>query len=207
MPFTALIRLLPRRAASPRRLTQMAACATSLLLAACGGGGGEDAAGSSSQTLSQSVPSVPTEACYPGMRDDVLAAVNAYRAAGATCADGTQYASAPPLAWHDAMEQAAQVHSQAMIDTDEFAHQVSGEADLGQRLLAAGYGYASARENIAAGYDGVQTVVDAWMQSDKGHCNNIMEPALEHIGVVCLVPGTTRTYHNYWTMDLGRLLR
>jgi uncharacterized protein YkwD len=200
-----------------RTMGQALVLGLATLLTACGGGGGSDAAADATSTPQTFVPIDPpgglpasSAVCTAALRDDVLAHVNAYRAAGATCASGTTYpAGGTALAWDSRLEAAARAHSQAMIDTNEFAHVVTGEADLGARILAEGYNYASARENIAAGrvYGDVSQVVAAWMNSTKGHCDNIMKADLAHVAVACLPGHAGNTYENYWTMDLGRLLR
>ena len=207
-------------AAGTRPLRWLLVAAATAALVACGGGGdgGGDGGASASAISSAQIPDLsgvaglprPSAICTGALRNDVLAYVNAYRAAGATCKkDGkfTTYAPATALQWHDGLEAAARAHSQAMIDTDEFAHEVTGEARLGPRIAAAGYAYASARENIAAGriYGDVATVVAAWMHSETGHCDNIMAGDLQHVAVACLPGNPTNRYENYWTMDLGRL--
>jgi hypothetical protein len=56
----------------------------------------------------------------------------------------------PPLAWSDALHQAALSHDRAMLGADLQTHQVPGEPSLGQRLINAGYAYALAGENVFA---------------------------------------------------------
>src|SRR4051794_29073051 len=56
----------------------------------------------------------------------------------------------PPLAWNDALAQAADGHSQQMLAFDEQSHQLPGEKGLGDRALAAGYDYAYVGENVYA---------------------------------------------------------
>lgn len=203
-----------RRAGPGQGLRPIAAAAVCLVIAGCGGGGGDAAPTANDATQALATIEVPEQlpatsaACTGNLRNDVLAHVNAYRAAGATCASGTTYpAGGTALAWHDALEAAALAHSQAMIDTDQFAHVVTGEDSLGLRIEQAGYLYSAARENIAAGipYGDVGTVVAAWMNSKTGHCDNIMAPAMQHVAVACLPGKDSNYYRNYWTMDLGRL--
>lgn len=49
------------------------------------------------------------------------------------------YDPVAPLAWNGLLADAAPGHSRLMIDQDTQAHQLSGEAALGPRILATGY--------------------------------------------------------------------
>ena len=102
-------------------------------------------------------------------------------------------APAQPLAFNDALANAARSHNGAMIASDSQSHQVAGEAALGPRLSAAGYSYTSAGENVYAyasdplfGHAGF--VVD-WgpgpngMQSPAGHRDNIMNASFREVGI------------------------
>src|SRR5436190_1820758 len=53
--------------------------------------------------------------------------------------DWLSLAPAPPLAWNDNLAAAALAHDQVMLATDTQDHQIGGEADLGTRILNAGY--------------------------------------------------------------------
>lgn len=133
----------------------------------------------------------------------MLARVNQYRAAGASCGSRGAYPPAAGLAWNLALTQAADGHSLDMVANNFFDHAGSNGSNAGQRITNASYNWASYGENIAAGQAGINTVVDAWMGSD-GHCANIMNATFADIGVAC-VPGTqATTYRTYWTMNLGR---
>lgn len=83
-----------------------------------------------------------------------------------------------------------------------FSHTGSNAGSPAQRVTAAGYNWRRVAENIAAGYPSVQAVIDGWMASD-GHCANIMDPQLVHLGVACVAGGASNTYSSYWTMDLA----
>ena len=84
-----------------------------------------------------------------------------------------------------------------------FSHTSADGRTLRTRIEATGYAWSTIGENIAAGYSGVQTVVDAWMAS-PGHCVNIMTAAYTEMGMACVAGNANSTYGNYWTMDLAK---
>jgi uncharacterized protein YkwD len=175
-----------------------------LALAACGGGDSSSPAGTSGNGTT--IPPAATGSSAPtcglnNFQTDLLAQVNARRAAGATCGARGMFASTGPLQWNALLTNAAAAHSQDMASKDFFSHTGSDGSSASQRIAAAGYAWQVAAENIAAGYSTVQAVMDGWMASE-GHCANIMNAALRDIGVAC-VPGNGTTYSTYWSMDLG----
>jgi uncharacterized protein YkwD len=193
------------------RARPSAAAALVALLAACGGGGADpEPAAAAAPAPAASGPggggavASATGTCgLPNFTAAVLARVNQFRAAGASCGSRGAYAPAPGLAWHLALTQAADSHSRDMVANNFFSHTGADGSSAGQRITAAGYSWSSYGENIAAGQASINAVVDGWMASD-GHCANIMNAPLTDIGVAC-VPGSASTaYPTYWTMDLGR---
>ena len=56
-----------------------------------------------------------------------------------------------PLQWDDSLAQAARAHADLMLQTGQFSHQVSGEADLSVRAAQAGAHFQAIAENIAEG--------------------------------------------------------
>lgn len=176
-------------------------------LAGCGGGG--DGASAPLPQAQSSVPE-PTPATagarstcnLPDFEIELLAAVNAYRAAGASCGSEGNFPAAAPLAWNDLLTQAARIHSDDMVSEDFFSHTGSNGSSAGQRAAAAGYVWRSLGENIAAGQPSVATVMGSWMSS-PGHCANIMRASHQDIGVSCVSGGAGNSYRSYWTMSLG----
>lgn len=132
----------------------------------------------------------------------VLARINQYRAAGASCRTGGQFAPAPPLVWNNLLLQAASGHSLDMASKNYFSHTSQDGRTMVDRVNATGYLWSALGENIAAGYPSVNAVVDGWMASD-GHCANLMKAAFKDIGMAC-VSSSTSTYRTYWTMDVGK---
>jgi uncharacterized protein YkwD len=137
-----------------------------------------------------------------GFETEMLALVNAYRAAGASCGSAGSFPGAPLLAWNAALTQASLGHSDDMVAANAFSHAGSDGSNAGQRATAADYVWQAVGENIAAGQPSVQTVVAGWMAS-AGHCANIMQERFRDLGVACVSGGSANTYRTYWTMMLG----
>jgi uncharacterized protein YkwD len=185
------------------------------LLAACGGGGDSPAAPALTPTAGGAAPAPAppapgggtvstTGTCnLPDFATSVLARVNQYRAAGANCGSGGNFAAAPALAWNLLLTAAADAHSRDMVANNFFSHTGANGSNAGQRITAAGYVWSTYGENIAAGQSSINQVVDGWMAS-AGHCANIMHAAFADIGVVCVAGNAATTYSSYWTMDLGK---
>ena len=182
------------------------------LLAACGGGG--DGAAPAGAIATPAAPASSSPAASPSatvgstcnlanFRASVLARINQVRASGADCGADGVFGAAAPVAWNDKLTVAAEGHSQDMAANNYFSHTSADGRTLGDRVSAAGYAWSALGENIAAGYVGVNAVMDGWIAS-PGHCANLMNAGFAEVGVVC-VPGTAGdTYSTYWTMDLGR---
>ncbi len=189
-------------------------------VAACGGGAADAPVGSATLAPAPVVNSIPAPApafaplvtstgidasCglngSGGFQAEVLQRVNALRAAGAVCGT-TPYAAAAALNWNNLLQQAASDHSGDMAQHNYFSHDSLDGKSFVQRLTDAGYNYSAAGENIAAGDQTVESVVNRWLNS-PGHCANMMNPSYRDIGVAC-VRSDSATYSRYWTMDLGR---
>ncbi len=137
--------------------------------------------------------------------DEAVVEMNQYRAAGATCVthgQRTVYRPAGPLAMDDAARQAARCHSVDMAENDFFDHTGSDGRDFSERMHDAGYDAFARSENIAAGYPTPADVVLAWMESETGHCDAIMDPDANEVGIGYYnLPGSD--YGEYWTADFG----
>ena len=139
-----------------------------------------------------------------GEHDEVLARINAYRAAGARCGAETMPA-VPPLTWNEALERAAALQAQHMARGDGVTHTGADGSNVSQRVSAQGYEWGRVGENVAAGRSSASATLAQWMAS-PGHCRNLMGAQFE---VVALArqerPGTT--YRHYWVMVLAAPLR
>ncbi|WP_255370195.1 CAP domain-containing protein [Roseateles sp. YR242] len=172
-----------------------------LTLAACGGGG-KDAdstdTGGTPDVLGTCGLATPSE-----FQKDLLARINALRAAGADCGSGGVFAATDPVTWNDLLAQASDDHATDMSAKNYFSHTSADGRTLGDRVTAVGYPWSALGENIAAGQDTAESVMAAWKGS-PGHCANIMSPSFKEVGVACeLAAATTNTYKTYWVMDLG----
>lgn len=103
------------------------------------------------------------------------------------------FGSVAPLAWNDALNNAAKAHSSLMIAQDTQSHQLNGELGLGARITAAGYSWSTVGENIYAfSEDPVHShagfIVD-WgpgpggMQTPAGHRISILSSNYTEIGI------------------------
>ena len=125
--------------------------------------------------------------------DEMLTAVNAVRAEGATCGD-RRMAPAAPLIWDSRLEAAAERHSRDMAEHGHFDHRGSDGLGTGERVRRAGYDWRVVGENIAAHQRTVAEVVGDWVESE-GHCRQIMDPGFQEIGAA--------EVDGYWTQVFG----
>jgi uncharacterized protein YkwD len=185
-------------------------CAALQLLSACGGGGEDSSGDAAPADAPASAPqagiaSVPEQAscAIPDFAAAALAAVNQRRSAGATCGSRGSFAAAPPLRWSSQLALASAAHSADMAALDYFSHTSADGRSMSDRVNATGYSWASLGENIAAGYPGIDSVVEGWMLSE-GHCANIMNPAFDEMALACVIGGPGSRYGQYWTQNLAR---
>ena len=110
-----------------------------------------------------------------------------------------------PLTADPLLNQAAQTHTENMAELDFFDHTGLDGSSAGDRIEDTGYDFLAWAENIAAGYQTPEAVVEAWMGSD-GHRANILDPNLEEIGVGYYFleedTGSVNANH-YWTQVFG----
>ena len=191
----------------------LAALGALMTLAGCGGGSDSATPAPQAQNAAPT-PEGATAAPAPStagtratcnlanFETEVLALVNAYRAAGASCGSMGDFAAAGPLAWNGPLTQASLVHSDDMMAFNFFGHTGSDGSGAGQRATAAGYIWQSIGENIAAGQPSVAVVMAGWMTSPS-HCASIMQASFSDIGLACVSGSAGNTYRTYWTMTLG----
>jgi uncharacterized protein YkwD len=133
-------------------------------------------------------PPSPTTVAVPvPLSDQVVALVNAARAAAAT--------PCPPVTVDPRLTAAAQGHSDDMAARNYFSHTTPEGVTFDQRIKAAGYPQPGA-ENIAKGQRSAQQVMNDWMGSD-GHRANIVNCRLTTIGVGVNTAAWT------WTQNFG----
>jgi uncharacterized protein YkwD len=184
------------------------------VLAGCGGGSDS---GSAAPAPAAAAPNPAATPAPPGtpppanktcsqsnFQADILAAVNAARASGYVCASGAKPAVAP-LAWNDVLFDAAAAHSQDMAaNLKTLSHTGSDGSNVGQRVTRAGYNWSGVGENIAVNYASANSVVDGWLKSSSGHCDNIMNARFSQFATACVNGPWDRVANApYYTMVLA----
>jgi uncharacterized protein YkwD len=114
-----------------------------------------------------------------------------------------------PLKRVTALDHASRFHATDMAVDDYFSHntydRINGQlvnvCAWSSRIPVYYSNYNRIAENIAAGYNSPEAVVDAWMNS-PGHRNNILNADNWEIGVGYYVGAGS--YTHYWVKDLGR---
>ena len=102
----------------------------------------------------------------------------------------------------------AQTYSQTMATQDFVAHQGLDGSQPWDRMTAGGYKWVRSAENIAAGQQTPEEVVQSWIDSPS-HRANLLDPQLKEIGVgyFFLETDTGNTNYNfYWTQEFGAAL-
>lgn len=179
-----------------------------LALTACGSGGLASSRGLSKDVAQQvaspttypAAPRVDATCGLSNFQAEILAQINARRAAGAVCG-AKKMPAAGSLAWNAQLHHAATIHAHNMASSGVYSHTGSYSLTLPQRVNAAGYDYTLVGENIDAQRSSVQAVVHSWMSSPH-HCENIMRTQFRDVGVSC-VSNSASQWGNYWTMELG----
>jgi len=110
----------------------------------------------------------------------------------------------PRLANSQKITQAALRHSNDMADNNFFDHTGSDGSRAGDRLDEACYNWQSYGEIIAAGFRTPAGVVEAWMKSQKGHREAILDDTLADFGAGYAYNGSSE-YKHFWTVDFGLL--
>ncbi|WP_165248963.1 CAP domain-containing protein [Paludisphaera soli] len=112
--------------------------------------------------------------------------------------------SLPPVAWNGDLAEAAQNHSQDMVDNQYQSHTGSDGSSADDRIKAAGYMRAeSSAENAFAYASSVENSMQAflydWGVADAGHRRNLLQPgvapadAFTEVGVGVVKTGGMRT--------------
>lgn len=133
-----------------------------------------------------------------GFLGEVIALTNERRASDQSCG-GEFKAAVGPLGANALLAEAAQGHAEDMADRGYFEHDTPEGTTPTQRMRAAGYTGGVTGENIAAGQQTPEEVVQAWMDS-PGHCRNIMSGSYTEIGIGYHRGGPIR---HYWVQNFG----
>jgi len=126
----------------------------------------------------------PPRGCSPDAYRDVIAQVNAVRAASGL----------PPLR-HDArLGRAASARAATLARTGRLSH-----AGWEQEVRSAGCDARRLGENVASGYGTPRSVVQGWLDS-RAHRANILNPRFHSIGVGCVAD---RNGMLWWAQDFA----
>ncbi|EGZ19770.1 hypothetical protein PHYSODRAFT_409157, partial [Phytophthora sojae] len=105
------------------------------------------------------------------------------------------------LCMNKKLQAAAQRHSNDMAKNNYMAHDGADGSTMSQRVTQAGYEWESVAENVAAGQEDVESVMNEWMQS-TGHRENILCADYTMFGTAYAYSKDS-TYGYYWTQDFG----
>ena len=131
----------------------------------------------------------------------ILDLINQARARPRYC--GSQaFDAAPPVHWNDLLAESAQRHSEDMARYNYFDHINPRDGSHSwDRVERAGYKYLTTGENIGAGYQNAEAVVEGWIKS-PGHCANLMNPEFTDMGAAMAVNRRSKMVL-YWTQEFG----
>ncbi|MEA2027613.1 MAG: CAP domain-containing protein [Campylobacterota bacterium] len=197
-------------------------------VSSCGGGGGSSSTPTPTPMPTYSPTPTPRYSPTPtpgsftippideSTKQEYLDAVNAARMQVQDCGSEGVFDAVPALVWSDQLYSAAYEHSYDLANSNTFSHTGSGTvyditaqelglvggSSMSQRIENYNYQWSTLGENIAAGYDNINTTVSLWMASDA-HCANIMHPNFTEMGIGYIEKGGT-DYYYYWTQNFGR---
>ncbi len=136
----------------------------------------------------------------PVLRAQLLELVNAARSQPRRC--GAQsFPAASLVRYSDSLTKAAVIHAADMAQRKNLDHAGGDGSNPGERLTRAGYRWQVSGENLASGYDDVETVMRGWLDS-PAHCENIMEPRFDEMGLAFAIgPGPQAPV--YWVQNFG----
>ncbi|MEL4177464.1 CAP domain-containing protein [Roseateles sp. PN1] len=162
---------------------------------------GAGAAPAHSQARPQAQPLPQVDDCAKGVSaEQVLARVNAMRAQRQYCGP-KPFAAVAPLSWDARLQASAQAYADELSLLDKLTHIDQRGQGLRERVLERGYVFRQVAENLAGGPQYLDEVMAGWLGSE-GHCENLMEPRFQDIGMACVAgPGELE---RYWVMHLGR---
>ena len=145
-----------------------------------------------SSVASAAIPA-PDEHAGTSAQSDLLAQINAYRAA-----NGRQ-----PLTANGPLTSAATWMASDMATKNYFAHTSSDGRSPTQRMSAFGYPASSSYtgEDLAAGYSAAGAVLAGWIAS-PAHNAVLLNPNFDGVGIG-VVYNATSSYQWYWTADFG----
>lgn len=138
--------------------------------------------------------------------NEFLTLVNQFRSQPQVCKNGAADENMPavgPVAYNDALNTSARLHSEDMANNNYFDHDSQDGTTFSQRNTNAGYTGFSTGENIAAGGGSAQAAFNQWRSSTSGHCQGLMSANSNEIGLGYGFNANSDFTH-YWTFVSGR---
>lgn len=106
------------------------------------------------------------------------------------------------LSANKSLNKAAQKHAEYMANENQLSHYGRYYSKVSDRVQADGYRFRGVAENIAAGQESINEVMDDWMKS-MGHRKNILGNYVD-IGIGIAESSSGRIY---WCVVFGRPLQ
>ena len=132
----------------------------------------------------------------------MLERINTARAKPRQCGYQT-FPSAPPLAWNSQLSNAAAAHAQDMAKHDYLAHLGTDSSRVETRVNNTGYQWQQLGENLGAGYQSPDNMINIWLNSSSD-CANLMSPNYREIGAACADRNQLPSQYTwYWTLVLA----
>jgi uncharacterized protein YkwD len=103
-----------------------------------------------------------------------------------------------PLSIDQHATAAAEVLAKDMALHDHMSHIGPDGQDVGKRLLAAGYSYRIAAENVGVGQSSIEETIEGWKQSSP-HSRNMLLPNAKHIGIAYEYNSGSK-YKTFWAL-------
>ncbi len=127
-----------------------------------------------------------------------LATVNKWRESGCDCGAETML-PVSKVQWSAKLYDAALAHAKDMHANNYFSHTSKNGDNIYQRLVQSGYisddgSILAYGENIAFGYQDLETVVEKWLESPS-HCVNLMREPYQEMAIA--------QSGNYWVQVFG----
>jgi hypothetical protein len=95
---------------------------------------------------------------------------------------------------------AAADYARAMGTRDKISHSIGGS--LPKRIVAEGYDWGAAAENLGAGYGSLNDVIAGWKAS-AGHRKNLLNPNVTEMGIAAVATPPGSKHRNYWALIMA----
>ncbi len=107
----------------------------------------------------------------------------------------------PPVTLDPLLSQIAEEYACEMIEDGFFDHiNPTNGSGPGQRAIQAGYIFIAIGENLAGGQITPDQVMREWMESTRGHRENILSAQWEEVGIAVRTGGE---HGVYWVQEFG----